>query len=335
MNRDSSQAHAPNLAKCEAGRLSRPSATANPPGGLTIRAMRVTFIGLGLMGYPMAGHLARHFETTVWNRTPEKAERHAAETGSTAEPSLEAAVRNAEVILSCLPTTAEVAGIVDRVEGALQPGTLWLDCTSGEPQGTRDLAERLQTKGVTLLDCPVSGGTAGAEQGQLTVMVGGEAKDVERARPVLQAFAGRIVHTGPLGTGMAVKAANNTLAALNILGLAELLCALEREGVPTATALEVINHSSGRSNVSENLFPQRVVGRAFPLTFSLGLLAKDVSIAARFTRGLSHVTPITALTDQLFLLARQQVGPDVDHVAAVKLYERWTGVELGHDQPQD
>ena len=280
------------------------------------------------MGYPMAAHLARRFPTVVWNRTPEKAVRHARETGSRAAETL-AQAADADVILTCLPTSLEVQAVAERVLADLKPGAIWLDCTSGDPQGARELAALLATRGVTLLDTPVSGGTSGAQSGALTVMVGGAVATLELARPVLEAFAARIVHVGALGAGMAVKAANNTLAAVNILALAEVLCGLEREGIRSVAALDVINHSSGRSNVSENLFPERVLTRAFPLTFSLGLLAKDVSIAARFLRMQGQAAPLVSLTDQLFILARQELGPDVDHVAAVQLIERWAGVEIG------
>ncbi|HWG83869.1 MAG TPA: NAD(P)-dependent oxidoreductase, partial [Deinococcales bacterium] len=179
------------------------------------------------------------------------------------------------------------------------------------------------------MDAPVSGGVAGAKAGSLTVMVGGEAQVLERVRPALQTFAGKVVHVGPLGAGMAVKAANQVVLAVNILALAEVLAGLELAGVPAATALEVINASSGRSNASQNLFPERVVGRAFPTTFALGLLAKDVGIGAGSLREQGLAAPFSGLAENLLAVAKRELGPDVDHVAAVQLLERWAGVEIG------
>jgi len=132
---------------------------------------KVAFIGLGAMGYPMAGHLARRFPTLVWNRTFEKALRHQEEFGSEAVP-LER-VAEARVIFTCLPTTREVYEVAEALYPYLREGTYWVDATSGEPEASRRLAERLREKGVTYLDAPVSGGTSGAEAGTLTVMLGG------------------------------------------------------------------------------------------------------------------------------------------------------------------
>jgi 3-hydroxyisobutyrate dehydrogenase len=129
-----------------------------------------------------------------------------------------------------------------------------------------------------------------------------------------------------------VKAANQALLAANILALGEVLLGLERVGVASDVALSVINAASGRSNVSQNLFPERVVGRAFPATFALALLAKDVRIAAAMLRGQGVAAPLTAQVEQLMGIALSQLGGEVDHVAAVQLLERWAGLELGHRQ---
>lgn len=290
--------------------------------------MRVAFLGLGAMGYPMAGHLAHAHDTRVWTRSPGKAERHAAEFGSRAAGS-PAGAADAEVLFSCLPTSREVEALAPAVlEGASGP-LVWVDCTSGDPETSRALAARLADAGHAFLDAPVSGGVSGAQAGRLTTMVGGNEAALERARPAIEAFAAKVVRVGPSGAGMAVKAANQALLGLNVLALAEVLLGLEKAGVPAATALEVINASSGRSNVSQNLFPERVVGRAFPATFALGLLAKDVRIAAAALRGSRVPAPLTALAETLLDAAVAELGPDVDHVAAVRLLERWAGAELG------
>jgi 3-hydroxyisobutyrate dehydrogenase len=292
--------------------------------------MRVSFLGLGLMGYPMAGHLVRHFETLVWNRSPAKAEAHALEHGSKAVQNVSDAV-GVDVVFSCVPTSNEVKPLVQEALEVIKPGLIWVDCTSGDPASARELAATLAARGAHFLDAPVSGGVAGAVNGKLTVMVGGDPDVLERAQPLIGAFAAKVVHVGPSGAGMAVKAANQALLGINILALSEVLLGLEKAGVRTSTALEVINASSGRSNVSMNLFPERVVGRAFPATFALGLMAKDVRIASQALREARVPSPMTSLAENLMEIALRELGSDVDHVAAAQLLERWAGQELGHE----
>lgn len=289
--------------------------------------MIVGWIGLGAMGRPVAAHLAERFDTVVWNRTGEVASRHAAAHGSRAVDDL-AGLREAEVVFSCLPTTREVADVAARLAPHLRPGTTWVDCTSGDPAPSRALAAELAEQDVDYLDAPVSGGTDGAAAGTLTVMVGGPAEALERARPAIETFAGRIVHVGPVGAGHAVKAVNNTLLAVNLWAAGEGLAALAGHGVDAATALEVINTSSGRSNASENLIPQRVVTREFPVTFTLALLAKDVGVGMRVLDGAGAPAPVLRAVHELYRVAVGELGGEVDHTAALQLLERWAGTEI-------
>jgi 3-hydroxyisobutyrate dehydrogenase len=293
------------------------------------KRMRVAWIGLGAMGRPMAANLAARFETLVHNRTAEVADEHARQHGSRAVRTYsDLAAAGPDVVASCLPTTAEVAACASELAPLLASGTVWIDHTSGEPEATRALAEQLSTHGISLLDAPVSGGTDGAEAGTLTTMVGGEADVLERVGGVLDAIAGRVVHVGPVGAGMAVKAVNNALLAASLWASAEGLVALRGAGVPTATALQVINASSGRSFATERLLPERVVPRTFPKTFALRLLAKDVGIAGSVLddggvdgQVLSEVIRFTAA-------AAEELGRDADHVELVRIVERAAGLEL-------
>jgi 3-hydroxyisobutyrate dehydrogenase len=291
--------------------------------------MNVSFLGLGLMGYPMAGHLAKSFATTVWTRNIEKAERHSHEFGSSLAQLPEDAA-NTDVLFTCFPTSKEVLEIAPRLLERAKSGLIWVDCTSGDPSSARTLAAMLEAKQMHFLDAPVSGGVKGAISGQLTTMIGGAADALELARPALETFATKIVHVGGSGAGMAVKAANQALLGVNILALTEVLLGLEKQGVPSRAALEVINASSGRSNVSQNLFPERVLGRAFPNTFALALMTKDVRIAAQSLREQGIPAPIVALTENLLEIALRQLG-DVDHVAAAQMLEAWSGMELGKE----
>ncbi|WP_299433571.1 NAD(P)-dependent oxidoreductase [uncultured Meiothermus sp.] len=289
--------------------------------------MKTMFIGLGAMGYPMAGHLAKKYETLVWNRTFARALAHAKEFGSRAVELPE--VAEAGMLFTCLPTSQEVDELARRLLPFLRPGTLWVDHTSGEPERARQTAHLLQEKGVSYLDACLSGGVAGAIQARATVMAGGSEADFARARPVMEAYAARMVHVGPLGSGHAVKAVNNALLAVNLWALSEGMVALVQQGVDAGLALEVINASSGRSNVSENLFGQRVVSRQFPNTFALGLLAKDVGICVKVLEAAGTPAPMLRQLREFFEIARREVGSaEVDHTAVAQLLEKWAGVEI-------
>jgi len=294
--------------------------------------IRVAFLGLGAIGTPMARHLANDkFDLAVWNRTAEKALAFARTGRARVAATPAEAADGASVVVTCLPTSREVAAVLDGDAGllaGLERGAVVADCTSGDPPTSRRTAERLAERGVAFVDAPVSGGVAGAERGALTVMCGGDASALARARPVLEAFASRIVHCGGVGAGHAVKAVNNALLAVHLWSAAEGLAALARAGVDASVALDVINASSGRSNASENLFPDRVLTRAFPRTFRLALLDKDVGIAATFARDMRVPTPLLQLTAELFRVAHGTLGEEADHVEAVKILEQWAGVEI-------
>ena len=294
----------------------------------------VAFLGLGAIGAPMAAHVARAGHTlTIWNRTADRATGSAAAAaGARVATSPADAVRDADVIITCLPESSHVAALLaaddHAMREAIRPGALFVDCTSGDPDTSRRIAADLAARDIAFIDAPVSGGVAGAEAGKLTVMVGGDAAALERARPVLESFAGKIVHCGAVGAGDAIKAVNNALLALHIWSTAEGLAAAMKAGVAPQVALDVINASSGRSNASMNLFPERVLTGAFPRTFRLALLDKDAGIAAALTRGQKGASPTLQLAADLMRIAHLELGDEADHVEAVQLVERWAGVEL-------
>src|SRR5438067_5684245 len=273
--------------------------------------MNVTFLGLGAIGAPMAGHLAKPpFALTVWNRTYQRAIRFVeAHPAARVAESASDAVRDADFVVTCLPSSREVEALLDAgVLDAIREGAMFVDCTSGDPATSRRLAERLAARRIAFIDAPVSGGVTGAQRGALTVMVGGDDAALLRARPVLEAFGEKIVHCGAVGTGDALKAMNNALLAIHVWSTAEALAVLERAGVSAAVALDVINTSSGRSNASMNLFPERVLTRAFPRTFRLALLDKDIGIGAELARQVKVPTPIVQLAAELFRMAHVTLG---------------------------
>ena len=293
----------------------------------------VAFLGLGAIGRPMAVRLANAPEVTltVWNRTRDKAVGFAREHDARAADSPADAARTADVVITCFPVSADVESVLDGPDGLLagmRRGTTLVDCTSGDPNSSRRIASRLGELGIAFLDAPVSGGTIGAEQGTLTVMVGGDAAVLERVRPALAPFGTKIVHCGTVGAGDALKSVNNALLAVHIWSAAEGLATLAKAGVRPEVALDVINASSGRSNASMNLFPERVLTRAFPRTFRLALLAKDAGIAAGVAREQKVPAPLLQLTADLFRIAHTSLGEEADHVEAVRLVEQWAGQEI-------
>jgi 3-hydroxyisobutyrate dehydrogenase len=294
--------------------------------------MNTAFLGLGAIGRPMASRIAAAgHELTVWNRTAERAADFAKQNRARHAKNPADAVRGADVVVTCFSTSPDVYSILDGDDGLLagvKRGSVVVDCTSGDPTTSKRIAERLAQKGVDYIDAPVSGGTSGAEKGTLTVMVGGDADALARAKPVIEAFGQKIVHCGAVGAGDTVKAVNQAFLAIHLLSAAEGLATLVKEGVDPAKALEVINASSGRSNSSMNLIPERVLTRAFPRTFKLSLLEKDIGIAATMARENRVPAPVMQVTADIFRVARREFGEDVDHVEIVKLIEQWSGVEI-------
>lgn len=293
--------------------------------------MNISFLGLGAIGTPMAVHVAKQHQLTVWNRTGARATAFAAAHACAVAATPREAAAGAEVVITCLPTSTDVESLLDGPDGLLAglgKGTLFLDCTSGDPDTTRRIGERLAPLGIDFADAPVSGGTNGAEAGTLTVMVGGAEETFRRARPILDAFGRRVEHMGPLGAGHAMKAVNNALLAVNILAVGEGLAALVKSGISARKAVEVLNASSGRSFVSEYLVPQRVLTRLWPLTFRLALLDKDARIATGVLDGQGVSGPVLHLASDLLAHARAALGEDADYLEPIRLIEQEAGVEL-------
>jgi len=261
---------------------------------------KVGFIGLGAIGRPMAVHVARSFDTRVWNRTVERARQFAEAHGVEVAEGPEALVSWADVVITCLPTSTDVRQVVEPIH-TWRSGQLLIDATSGDPAESRSIA------------------------GQL---LGGESEHAQRAMAIVRPYAGKVQHVGPVGAGHALKAINNALLAVHIQAAGEGLAALVKLGVKGDTALEVINASSGRSNVSENLIPERVLTRAWPRTFRLALLDKDVGVALKVLQenGVPHDAIGTAKA--AFGRARRALGEEADHVELIKEIEKAAGVEI-------
>lgn len=292
--------------------------------------LRVGFIGLGNMGWPMAKNILKagnnvlqpDHKLHVFDLDRKQLAKFVKEEPNalaTAEASAVAKASN--VIVTMLPTGPIVRAVVlDMLEaGALAKGTIIVDMSSSEPIGTRQLAAHLAKHDVVLIDAPVSGGIPGAQAGTLTLMIGADDDAaVERVTPVLQTMGQKLFRTGAAGSGDVMKALNNYLAAANFRAASEALCIGEKFGLDPAQILDVINVSSGRSLSTEGVFKNQVLTGKYGAGFHLGLLTKDVKIASDLAGELGVMAPVCAVTFNAFSVAREAMGYTADFTAAHK-----------------
>ena len=241
---------------------------------------RVAVIGLGIMGLPMAVNLIKAGHTvTGFNRSPGKIDQLASHGGAGAASTAEA-VKDADIIITMLPDSPDVDAVVSGPDGIFanaQKGAYWVDCSTIRPDVSVRLAAAAQEAGIRAVDAPVSGGEAGAVEGNLSIMVGGETSDVEAVRPVLEAVGSTVVHVGPAGSGQTVKAANQLIIAGNIELLAEALVFLEAHSVDTRAAIKVLAGGLAGSQILERKAAS-MVARRFEPGFRVDLHHKDLGI---------------------------------------------------------
>lgn len=282
------------------------------------------FAGIGLMGLPMCRRLlAAGYPLTVWNRNPEKcAPLVAAGARQVATPAQLCA--DADLMLMCLANTEVVREVVFGPEGIAQgarAGQLLLDLSSLEPTATREMAAELAaSRGVAWVDAPVSGGTPGAEAGSLAIMVGGEATDVERVRPVLLTLGQRVTHMGAVGAGQVTKACNQMIVACNALVIAEVVALAERSGVDARLIAEALAGGFADSKPLQILAPQMAESRFEPVEWHVRTLLKDLDGAVKFSREQGSATPISGLAAQLMRLHGGQGYLEKDPATLVRLY---------------
>ncbi len=271
--------------------------------------MKVGFIGLGAMGLPMTRHLlsAGH-EVTVASRSRPPIER-AIEAGAADGGGPAGVARASEVVVLCVPSSPDVAEVVAAMAPELRPGHTVVDCSTIDPEVERAQHEVASGRGAAYLDAPVSGGTAGAEAGTLTLMVGGEARTLEVARPVLDAFSARVVHVGGPGMGQVVKLCNNLVYAAQMVATAEATALARRSGVDLAKLYEVLVHATGDCVAVRTRLPAPGVVRDSPASngwrpgFMTDLMAKDLDLA--LAHGAAAGVPLagTALARQVLSAA--------------------------------
>ncbi|HEY1898338.1 MAG TPA: NAD(P)-dependent oxidoreductase [Steroidobacteraceae bacterium] len=286
--------------------------------------MNVAVVGVGNMGAPMAACIARAgHSVTVFDTSHERAQQVAAAHGCRAAARLQE-LSAADFIVTMLPTGQVVNDLYlrDGLAGELRRGTIAVDMTSSDPTGTRKLGAALAERGIVLIDAPVSGAVPRATQGTLAIMIGGDDREaIERARPILRTMGDRLFDTGGLGTGHAMKALNNFVAAAGFAACAEALIAGERFGLDPTRMVEILNVSTGRNFHTDMVLREQVIGGKFATGFTLGLLAKDVKIAADLTRELQFDAPLVRLVSARLDQARDALGYGADNTEAIKAWK--------------
>ncbi|HZA10498.1 2-hydroxy-3-oxopropionate reductase [Mycobacterium sp.] len=289
----------------------------------------IAFIGLGIMGSPMACHLARAGHAVIgYNRSPERTAA-LVEAGGTAAESVEEAVKNADVVATMVPDSPDVQSVLLGDDGAFahaQPGTLVIDFSTIRPDVTAELARVGARRGLRVIDAPVSGGEPGAKNATLSIMVGGSADDFAAARPILDVVGKTIVHVGPAGAGQTVKAANQLIVAGNIELLAEAITFLQAYGVDIEAAVKVLGGGLAGSAVLDQKAP-KMLARNFEPGFRIALHHKDLGIVTAAAREAGVVTPLGALVAQLMASAVANDEGALDHSALLLGVERLSGRE--------
>lgn len=279
--------------------------------------MRIAFLGIGLMGFPMARRLCEAGHTVhAWNRSPGKAER-LAPFGATVHDSARSAVADAELVIGMLESGPVVEAVLFEADrgaaAALRAGTLVVDMASIRPAEARDHAARLAALGVAHLDAPVSGGTVGAEAGTLAIMAGGDAQDFTRAQPVL-ATLGRATHVGPHGAGQLAKLANQMIVGITIGAVAEALLLCEKGGADPARVREAITGGFADSRILQ-VHGQRMVERDFDARARMTVQLKDLRNALATAGEIGFDAPVTGLFESLYADGVAHGLADLDHSA--------------------
>jgi 3-hydroxyisobutyrate dehydrogenase len=283
---------------------------------------RVAFLGLGVMGYPMAGHLAAAgHEVTVYNRTAAKAAKWVAQHGGKSAATPGSAAAGADVVMMCVGNDDDVRAVALGADGALsamRSGTILVDHTTASAQVAREVHAAAAKKGVGFLDAPVSGGQAGAENGKLTIMVGGEAATFARAEPVLARYARAVTLLGGPGSGQLTKMVNQICIAGLVQGLSEGIAFAERAGLDVGTVLECIGKGAAQSWQMDNR-GKTMAADQFDFGFAVDWMRKDLGICIAEARANGAQLPVTALVDQFYAKLQAQGGGRRDTSSLIRL----------------
>lgn len=275
---------------------------------------KVGFIGLGKIGYNLAGNISKKYETYVWNRTREKSNTHNNEYNTNIVENIKN-IYCCNIIFFCLPTCNEVNIVIDVILPVLKPETILIDCTSSDYQIQRNIYDKLKSHNIYYFDSPVSGGPEKAKIGNITCMVGGDKKKYKEIEDVFKSFSNP-QYVGKIGTASAIKSINNIMNVSHLCMDAEALKSLENIGVDKTVALNVINKSSGRSLMTEERIPKHIMEKNYNYGFSLGLMNKDVNLALNIIKEPIMFSNISLLLKK----SLEKYGKDADYTEVVKLF---------------
>lgn len=291
----------------------------------------IGFIGLGIMGKPMAYNLMKAgYKLVITNRNSAPMDELAAK-GATAVGNPQAVAEKSDVIITMLPDSPQVRAVVTGGGGVLagaKAGTLVIDMSTISPVVTQEVAQAALAHGVRMLDAPVSGGDVGAQQGTLSIMVGGSAEDFEQAKPLLEVLGKTIVHVGGIGAGQVVKACNQIVVALTIEAVSEALVLGSKAGVDPAVILKVLSGGLAANRVMEVRGPN-FLKHDFQPGFKIALHHKDLGIALASGREYGVALPVTAIVDQMLMALKLRGQGDQDHSAILTLIEDWAQHRIG------
>ncbi len=297
-------------------------------------AEKVGFIGLGIMGKPMARNLMEAgYDLVVHNRSPEKAE-ELAKDGSTAAESPKEVAGQSDIIVTMLPDSPEVREVLAGEGGALEgirEGSLVVDMSTISPVVTEELAAAIREKGASMLDAPVSGGDVGAIEGTLSIMVGGSEEDFERARPLFEVMGKTVTHVGPTSAGQVTKACNQIVAALTIEAVSEALVLGSKGGVAPEKILDVLSGGLAGNKIME-VKREKLLSHTFDPGFRAELHHKDLGIALAAGREYGVALPVTAIVDQMLLSMKRKGWGGEDHSALLKVIEDLSQYEANSSQ---
>jgi 3-hydroxyisobutyrate dehydrogenase len=293
----------------------------------------IGFIGLGVMGKPMARNLAKvGYQLAVYDKKATLADRISSEFEQVhAVESPKQVAEFSEIVIAMLPTGTDVQDVIKGKNGLIEkyrPGSLHLDSTSAEPWLTVESARILEEHGVAMVDAPVSGAEPGARQAELVFMVGGNKKDVSRVTPLLQVMGKQQFHLGPIGSGHTMKCMNNLITAICFMGTTEGLIVGKRLGLDPHIMIDVLNVSTGMSWNSINHFKQHIFNRKYDDHFKLGLMIKDIGIAMKLASGQGLSLPIADLIQRLWKSAGEASESDSSISEMVRWVEKKTETEL-------
>lgn len=280
--------------------------------------MKVTFLGLGVMGYPMAWHLqAKGHTVTVYNRTTAKAEAWAKQHGGAFKPTIAEAVAGAEMVMMCVGNDHDLFAVGREALAAMKAGTILVDHTTASADAARTLYAEAKSKGIAFIDAPVSGGQAGAEKGQLTVMCGGDESEFAKAKPVMDCYAKATTLMGASGAGQLTKMVNQICIAGLVQALSEGLAFAEKAGLDGNLVLDVISKGAAQSWQMENR-GRTMLKREFNFGFAVDWMRKDLGICLDEARRNGARLPLTAVIDQFYGDIQKAGGNRLDTSSLIK-----------------